>query len=467
MASLKPLWKDFEYKEHQKYGVSWMIERENDKDVRGGMLCDEMGLGKTIQMLGLIKQTQRKATLLVLPLAVKDQWKQTAMRSHINVMYYVNHSWKLVSSIYLQQPIIYIIGYESLTSNIDMLQNIAFDRLVCDESQRLANKKSKTFKAIKFIQADCKWFLSATPIVNSINDVKSVFSLLNKDLEKGNLEQTMARYTLGRTMEQLRSLFTDLPSKPIIETEPIAFINTKEEEFYVTMQTKIENLMRFNENGLAAIRMLLMLRQLSIHPQVYIQSRKDKYKGALKLDDWEEESTKFCAIKDLLNAEKTTKHKWIIFCHFHSEMKMLKEYLSKLDHINKIEIYSGELSEKKKKDVLDNIKLPNESDKNTELLIIQLKSGGVGLNLQEFDRIIFTGPWWTQAIIEQGIGRAVRIGQTQQVVVHHLLLKREETMVDKTVVMNIDKKMNEKAKEKYALNNYYLSLADNKVKSDT
>jgi SNF2 family DNA or RNA helicase len=90
----------------------------------------------------------------------------------------------------------------------------------------------------------------------------------------------------------------------------------------------------------------------------------------------------------------------------------------------------------------------------------------VGLNLQEFDRIIFTGPWWTQAIIEQGIGRAVRIGQTQQVVVHHLLLKREETMVDKTVVMNIDKKMNEKAKEKYALNNYYLSLADNSVHLD-
>jgi hypothetical protein len=39
-------------------------------------------------------------------------------------------------------------------------------------------------------------------------------------------------------------------------------------------------------------------------------------------------------------------------------------------------------------------------------------------------------------------------------------------MVDKTVVMNIDKKMNEKAKEKYALNNYYLSLADNSVHLD-
>jgi SNF2 family DNA or RNA helicase len=144
---------------------------------------------------------------------------------------------------------------------------------------------------------------------------------------------------------------------------------------------------------------------------------------------------------------------------------MLKEYLSKLDHINKIEIYSGALNEKQKKDALDNIRQPNDSDKNTDVLIIQLKSGGVGLNLQEFDRIIFTGPWWTQAIIEQGIGRAVRIGQTQQVVVHHLLLRCEETMIDKTMVMNIDKKMNEKAKEKYALNNYYLALADSSIQT--
>ena len=144
-------------------------------------------------------------------------------------------------------------------------------------------------------------------------------------------------------------------------------------------------------------------------------------------------------------------------------MEMLKEYLNKLDYINKIEVYSGALNEKQKKEALDNIRLPNDTEKTTDVLIIQLKSGGVGLNLQEFDRIIFTSPWWTQAIIEQGIGRAVRIGQTKQVVAHHLLLKCEETMIDKTMVMNIDKKMNEKANEKYVMNNRYLSFADNDV----
>jgi SNF2 family DNA or RNA helicase len=54
------------------------------------------------------------------------------------------------------------------------------------------------------------------------------------------------------------------------------------------------------------------------------------------------------------------------------------------------------------------------------------------------------GPWWTAAIMDQAIGRAVRIGQTKKVMVHHLILKEEETM-------NIDMTMLEKAESKRQL----------------
>jgi SNF2 family DNA or RNA helicase len=68
-------------------------------------------------------------------------------------------------------------------------------------------------------------------------------------------------------------------------------------------------------------------------------------------------------------------------------------------------------------------------------------SGGVGLNLQHFDRVVFMGPWWTAALMDQAIGRAVRIGQTKKVLVHHLVLKEEEST-------NIDLMMLEKAEMK-------------------
>jgi SNF2 family DNA or RNA helicase len=86
------------------------------------------------------------------------------------------------------------------------------------------------------------------------------------------------------------------------------------------------------------------------------------------------------------------------------------------------------------------------------VLLIQLQSGGVGLNLQHFDRIIFSGPWWTSALMEQAIGRAVRIGQTEVVHVFHLVLKEEEAL-------NIDQYMLNKADEKGSLCKEILSSA--------
>ena len=132
---------------------------------------------------------------------------------------------------------------------------------------------------------------------------------------------------------------------------------------------------------------------------------------------------------------------------------MLKELLSTIDFIRHIGIYSGKLSQDERTALLKTLKQPLSDDKTADVLIIQLQSGGVGLNLQEFDRIIFSGPWWTQSMMNQAIGRAVRIGQQNQVYVHHLHLNEEKTM-------NIDRMMNEKAKAKGQLNERILMLAN-------
>jgi SNF2 family DNA or RNA helicase len=145
--------------------------------------------------------------------------------------------------------------------------------------------------------------------------------------------------------------------------------------------------------------------------------------------------------------------RWILFCHFHDEMNLLKEYLAGSDKIGLIQCYSGKSSHAERAEILK--KTHAEGEKH-QVLLIQLQSGGVGLNLQHFERIIFSGPWWTSALMEQAVGRAVRIGQTKRVVVHHLLLKEEQGL-------NIDKMMNEKAKEKGDLCRNVLSAADHRV----
>ena len=39
---------------HQKIGVTWLLEMENNDNYRGGLLCDQMGVGKTIQTIALM-----------------------------------------------------------------------------------------------------------------------------------------------------------------------------------------------------------------------------------------------------------------------------------------------------------------------------------------------------------------------------------------------------------------------------
>jgi SNF2 family DNA or RNA helicase len=95
--------------------------------------------------------------------------------------------------------------------------------------------------------------------------------------------------------------------------------------------------------------------------------------------------------------------------------------------------------------------------------LIQLQAGGVGLNLQHFDRVCFMGPWWNAAIMDQAVGRAVRIGQKNQVVVHHIRLLEEEKIMDENVIINIDDLMMDKVESKRILCNEFLAKAETEV----
>jgi hypothetical protein len=472
---IKPLYDGFSYKEHQEYAIHWMLERE-ESSIKGGVLCDEMGLGKTIEMLGLISISDMVNTLLVVPIAVINQWKDMAIKSKINVMLYEN-SWKLSNSPFLNRPFLYITGYESLSSNIKKIQYITFDRLICDEAHRLGVLKivkkvrnntpinKLSYNTISKIEATSKWFLTATPIVNSMDDLQTLFVLLDKSLIDEKLDDLMSQYSLARSMEQIRATMPDAPKKAIITTHKIKFRSESEENFYLDIQSKVEKQLRFGMSGAKGLQLISILRQVSIHPQVYIHSRQKRYPKNY-FPSWNGNSSKFLKIKELLKFESTKEHKWIIFCQFHEEMSLLHEFLEPLPYVRKIELYSGDLNQKEKTEVLDSIREPfEEDDPKCDVLLIQLKSGGVGLNLQEFDRIIFCSPWWTQASIDQGIGRAVRIGQKKQVVVHHLILEQEEHMLENNIeIRNIDKQMKERAEVKKELNKEYLGFADNSIK---
>jgi hypothetical protein len=429
-----------------------MVKRER-VEPRGGILCDEMGLGKTIQMMGLIKNNMRKAhekNLLVAPVAVLEQWKLVARKTQLTVMIPSSSgmSWKVDGPHGRGSGRLYCIGYEAAARKPWLVTSSTWDRLIYDEAHRIASDNSGTELALR-IEAKAKWLLTGTPIVNKLRDLVTLFKILGVENIPGSyldpLQPYIKTYVLARTMDQLRASIPDAPKKPIHVVKRLDFLTKQEEEFYHSKADIIANrLSNLGGRGAALerLKLLMRLRQVSLHPQIYNEARKAQLKSHWTQPDWNETSTKFEAILGLV-ANTAESHKWIIFCHFRHEMQMLEEMLRGESAVELVQQYHGGLTSSQKGDVLERTHMPLMKCKQ-EVLLVQLQSGGTGLNLQHFDQIIFTGPWWTSALMEQAVGRAVRIGQTKQVIVYHLHLKAEED--DER--MNIDRFMANKAEEK-------------------
>jgi SNF2 family DNA or RNA helicase len=468
---LTPLYKEFDYQEHQTTGIRWMMDRESDTETKGGILCDEMGLGKTIEVLGLMKNTDVESTLLIAPLATLSQWEEKSIQCGFRVLRPSQFiPWETVNKDQMENPkCIFIVNYEKLIWRPSLLkEHDVWGRVVFDEAHRLRNK-NRGWDMAASIKTHVHWFLTATPIVNSVNDVRHLFMLMKvKDVPTNlvAMESLIARKVLARKMDHVRETVTNLPNTPLIYQHRLEFATDEEAEFYRGIQGAIMKRWKAlksdgNLSGQHRFTLLMRLRQISIHPQVYIQARKKAW-AKYSRKDWFDPSTKFLHMKKLMEEEKGSSHRWMIFCHFHTEMEMLQAYLEELDFVYRVQIYSGDVSETMRTEVITRSKeeLP---DGKHEVLLLQLQAGGVGLNLQHFDKVCFMGPWWNAAIMDQAVGRAVRIGQKNQVVVHHIRLLEEEKTMNDSVIINIDDYMMNKVEAKRILCDEFLMKADNEV----
>ena len=465
--ALKGLWPGFTFMEHQEIGVAWMLEKE--REGTGGLLCDDMGLGKTIQMAGLIKNTKgRSTTLLITPVAVLGQWKSVLARSSLNVWipkpgHYI---WQLESKAKdVLAHNVHVIGYEAAQRNPSLLHGNC-DRVIYDEAHRLSSNNTSTELAFKLNKTVKKvWLLTGTPIVNKVKDLTTLLKVAGIDAPQTTsletLTPTIKKYVMARSMDQLRDQIDNAPPKPEFETFHLEFSTDEEREFYTGMTGLICKRWKALEadgggqgSALEKFKLFMRLRQLSLHPQIYISARKNALKKLYTRADWTGSSSKFDKLRDIV-CESPTSHKWIIFTHFHQEMDMLESMFRTENRIDIIQQYHGGMSAAQKTDVIERTHIPLTSGKQ-EVLLVQLQSGGTGINLQHFDRIIFTGPWWTKALMEQAVGRAVRIGQKNVVKVYNLSLKEEEAL-------NIDKYMMEKATEKGHLCRMVLSSANTTI----
>jgi SNF2 family DNA or RNA helicase len=473
---------------HQVRAVHWMLEREDDvDDLPGGFLCDTMGMGKTWSALGLIQESDLRRTLLLCPLAVVEQWADAGVEAGFNVWTYPRGGvWTAYTRVKPGRKRLYVANYERIKACES--EDAAFDRLLMDEAHVLRTGSGSRYKKIYELakRVPRVWCLTGTPLVNHYRDIQALYQLLRGQRKAG----VVPNYDAALEVMENYGLHRSALTLPVAEVEALGlgpapeevrlvlpFETAAEAEFYRMIQGQIQRQLDLFEdmdiaNSTAIFKLLLRLRQISIHPQVYIEGQRRSHGGAYGRRNWADAqgrlkgSTKVSALLGLLKMQKVA-HNWVVFCNFQDEIRILEDALRREVCVGTVASYHGKKKMAERVDVLqenkeacagnltvprflvDRLPLPDDVCniihsfvvQKQNVFLVQIHAGGTGLNLQHNDRVVFMGPWWTSALMKQAVARVYRMGQRKVVKVYRLMLEEEQSL-------NIDRFMMDRAELK-------------------
>jgi SNF2 family DNA or RNA helicase len=430
-------YKGIDYKQHQYDGLEWCVSRETGKEplhgVRGGFIADEMGLGKTIMTIGLIVVNflEYRRTLVVLPSILVDQWAQEIHRTtgHVALIYHGTSKRKITKERLNRAPIVLttygILVGSKRSKKENLLHAVEWDRVIFDEAHHLRNKNSR-FLSAKNLKARSRWLISGTPVQNKIKDFFNMCNMLGLPASfythADNREVILREFILRRTKQQVGI------QMPAIEsiTKNVAWQNEEEKKF----AKDIHQAVAYPKTKL---KMMNYARQTCILPAMMTSKVSSLINDSLIYPEhFMTTATNYSSKIDALIAGMVERREngngKIIFCHYRQEIDEIKRRLM-MAGFEKIVIFDSRLSLGKR------MKLLNETV--IEVLIIQIKTGSEGLNLQKnFSEIYFVSPNWNPAIQDQAIARCHRIGQTKDVQVFHYMM---DSFDDENTLITMDK----------------------------
>lgn len=441
-----------ELRDYQKIGFFWMKHLQDNGF--GACLADDMGLGKTLQTICLLQysknsqkhETQKKesvknrqlsifddislqtknlnASLIIMPVSLIHNWQNEIRKFSpgLSTLIYHGASRFKKRKLFYRSDII-LSSYGTCANDIDFLEKQNFRYLVLDESQRVKNPKSVTYRAIRRINSEHKLILTGTPVQNKLTDLWAQMNLINPGLLKGmqfferefrlpierygnrekaqELKHLIKPFFLRRTKKEVEK---DLPE--LSEQDIYCSMTEEQKKIYEKESAKIRHGLlssstsRKEKNNILIIKALTKLRQLACHPR-------------MTEENYMQESGKFTEITQNLETLINQEHKVLVFSSFVKHLNLLAEFL----HKNNYEFSELYGSTGKRNNIIREFK----SNPKKRVFLISVKAGSEGLNLTEADYVFIIDPWWNPKVEEQALSRAYRIGQDKNVMVYRFI----------------------------------------------
>lgn len=303
-----------------------------------------MGLGKTVQAIAvMLEQAPHGPCLVIAPTSVCHNWEKELSRfaPSLAVLKFGTTAGRAEIVSGLKAMDVLVISYGLLHQEADRLAEIGWRMVVFDEAQAIKNADTRRAQAGQRLKANFRLALTGTPIENYLEELWSLFNIINPGL-LGSRERFVRRFATpiernrdSAALQALRALIrpfilrrvksavlAELPSR----TEVTLEIDLPDEEraFYEAMRLRaLEALAQLNEGGgkpgqnrIHILAEITRLRRACCHPGLV--DPETVLPGA-KLEAFLE------LVEDLIR----NRHKALVFSQFVGQLERVAEVVRK------------------------------------------------------------------------------------------------------------------------------------------
>ncbi|NRB24584.1 SNF2-related protein [Shewanella sp.] len=352
-----------------------------------------------------------------------------------------------------------ITTYQTLRDYQFSLCRVDWSFVIFDEAQNIKSPNTLQTRAAKGLKAEFKLLATGTPVENSLADF---WCLLDTAMPGylGNYqdfrnkyvtpitaaasdEVDMIRAEVGRKLRldvgalMLRRLkednLADLPAKNIfvgLDDDPVWQYQQQLGSVMVNDQLNhYEQVIVNSHNGgaNAALACLQQLRDVSLHPQLFVKDQIDVPQKANAINQFLSESSKLNSVILTLNEIQHRNEKVIIFAVNKRLQAFLSIALARLYKLEKVSVINGDakaISKRANVPTRKSMIKEFEAKSGFNIIIMSPVAAGVGLTVVGANNVIHLERHWNPAKEAQATDRVYRIGQTKDVniyvpIAHH------------------------------------------------